>query len=65
MFQKQYANGWKKITEKVVWKLYSQFTSCVISIFEIWTEFWNLHDSFEHRQQDFRVPIEISLVHWW
>ena len=33
------------------------------SIFEIWTEFWNLHASFEHRHRDFRVPVEISLVY--
>ena len=35
------------------------------SIFEIWMEFWNLHVSLEHRQWDFRVPAEISLVYWW
>ena len=27
-------------------------------------EFWNLHISFEHRQWDFRVPVEIPLVYW-
>ena len=34
-------------------------------IFEIWTAFWNLHVTFEHHQQDFRVPVEISLAIWW
>ena len=43
-------------------KNYSQSTSRMTGIFEIWTEFSNLQVSFEHRQQDFRVPIEISLV---
>ena len=46
-------------------KSYSQSTSCVTCSFEIWTEFWNLHVRFEHRQQDFRVPVENSLVYWW
>ena len=31
-----------------IWAIYSQSTSQVTSIFEIWTEFWNLHASFEH-----------------
>ena len=48
----------------VVIESYSQSTSRVTGIFEIWMEFWNLHVSFEHRQQDFRVPLEISLVYW-
>ena len=38
---------------------YSQSTSRVTSIFEIWTEFWNLHAGLEHQQRDFRVPVEI------
>ena len=38
------------------------FTSRVTGIFEISTEFSNLHVSFEDRQRDFRVPVEISLV---
>ena len=40
---------------------------CVTSvkfIFETWTEVSNLHASFEHHQQDFRIPTEISPVHW-
>ena len=36
---------------------YSQPRSRVNDIFEIWTEFWNLHVSFENRQRDFRVPV--------
>ena len=44
---------------------YSQSTSSVTGTvflkFE-WT-FFNLHVSFEHRQRDFRVPVEISLVY--
>ena len=43
---------------------YSQFTSRVTGIFEIWTAFWNLHVSFEHRQRGFKVPVEVSLVYW-
>ena len=40
-------------------------TSRVSSIIVIWTEFWKyMHVSFEHRQRDFRVPAEISLVYW-
>ena len=35
-----------------------------VFIFEIWTEFWNLQVSFEHRQRDFKVLVEISLVYW-
>ena len=36
---------------------YSQPRSRVNDIFEIWTEFWNLHVSFQNRQRDFRVPV--------
>ena len=36
---------------------YSQPRSRVNDIFEIWTEFWKLHVSFENRQRDFRVPV--------
>ena len=43
---------------------YSQSTSRVTGLFEIWMEFWNLRVGFEYRQQDFRVPVEISLVYW-
>ena len=35
------------------------------AIFEIWTEFWKLHVSFEHYQRDFRVPVKIPPVYWW
>ena len=45
-------------------KTYSQSTSRVTAIFEIWTEFWKLHVSFEHCQRDFRVPVKIPPVYW-
>ena len=51
-------NGWN------FGSAYSQSASRVTGIFEIWTEFGNLHVSFEHRRRDFRVPVEISLVYW-
>ena len=41
---------------------YGQSASRVTSFFEIGTEFWNLHHSFEHRQRDFRIPGEFFLV---
>ena len=43
---------------------YCQFMSRVTGIFEIWTAFWNLHVSFEHRQRGFKVPAEVSLFYW-
>ena len=46
---------------KITWwndtYMYSQSMSCMISIFEIWMEFWNLHVSFEHCRRDFRVSV--------
>ena len=43
---------------------YGQCMSRVTGIFEIWTAFWNLLVSFEHRQWGFKVPAEVSLFYW-